>query len=193
MEIRILQKEELKLAAGLSRYVFDACLRPRMDYPQTIAFVEAYITEANLEKLFGECELILWGGFEGEQLVAVSGLQRDGLITMLYVLPTHQNRGYGNRLLKIMREYAKTACGFQRVTVNANPGWTAFYFKKKGFSNLNMNQDMKAPFVPMHASTTTMETYEKRRVPKAVIAFAIIGCILFATTIGGWFMLTYLF
>ena len=175
MEIRILQKEEIKLAAGLSRYVFDACLRHRMEYPQTIAFVEEYITEANLEKLFGECELILWGGFEGEQLVAVSGLQRDGLITMLYVLPTHQNRGYGNHLLKIMREYAKTTCGFERVTLNANPAWTSFYFKKKGFSNLNTNQDLKAPFVPMYASSTTMETYEKRPVPKAVIAFAIIG------------------
>lgn len=193
MEIRILQKEDVKTAAGFSRYVFDACLRHRMEYPQTIAFVEEYIAEENLEKMFEACELILWGAFEGEQLVAVAGLQRDGLITMLYVLPTHQNRGYGSRLLKTMREYAKNTCGFQKVTVNANPAWTSFYFKKKGFSNLNANQDLKAPFVPMYASSEEVGMYEKRKVPKAVIIFAVIGCILFATTIGIWYLISYLF
>ena len=193
MEIRILQKEELKIASGLSRYVFDVCLRNRMEYPQTIAFVEEYIAETNLEKMFDACELILWGGFEGGQLVAVSGLQRDGLITMLYVLPTHQNKGYGSHLIKAMREYAKTACGFQRVTLNANPAWTAFYFKKKGFFNINPKQDMRAPFVPMYALSNNLGGYEKRPVPKAVIIFAVIGSILFATTVGSLFMLSYLF
>ena len=43
MEIRILQDEEIKVASGLSRYVFDNCLRYRMEYPQTISFVEDYI------------------------------------------------------------------------------------------------------------------------------------------------------
>ena len=193
MEIRILQKEDVKTAAGFSRYVFDACLRHRMEYPQTIAFVEEYIAEANLEKMYEACDLILWGAFEGEQLVAVSGLQRDGLITMLYVLPTHQDRGYGSHLLKTMREYAKNTCGYQKVTVNANPAWTSFYFKKKGFSNLNKDQDLKVPFIPMYASLDEAGMYEKRKVPKAVIIFAVIGCILFATTIGVWYLISYLF
>lgn len=193
MEIRILQKEEIKTASGLSRYVFDTCLRNRMEYSQTIAYVEEYIAEPNLEKLYEACELILWGGFEGGQLVAASGLQRDGLITMLYVLPTHQNKGYGSNLMKVMCEYAKSVCGFEKVTINANPAWTSFYFKKKGFLNINANQDLRAPFAPMYVLLKNMHAYEKRPVPKAVIAFAVIGCILFATMVGSWFMISYLF
>lgn len=193
MEIRILQNEEIKNAAGLSRYVFDSCLRNRMEYPQTIAFVEKYITEDYLKNLHEACELILWGAFEGEELIAVSGLQRDGLITMLYVLPQYQNKGYGSRLLKVMREYAKDVCGFEKVHLNANPAWTSFYFTKKGFLMVDTKQDLRAPFVPMYAKSTELAAFEKRPVPKAVIVFAVIGCILFATTVGSWFMLSYLF
>ena len=54
MEIRILESEEIKNASGLSRYVFDYCLRNRMQYPQTVAFVEDYIAEANLKKLYDQ-------------------------------------------------------------------------------------------------------------------------------------------
>ena len=57
MEIRILQKEEIKTASGLSRYVFDTCLRNRMEYPQTIAFVEEYIAEENINTLNEEGKL----------------------------------------------------------------------------------------------------------------------------------------
>ena len=126
--IRIVQEEELKIASGLSRYVFDYCLRNRMEFPQTIDFVEQYIAEENLRKLCQEGKLIIWGVYEGEQLVAVSGLQSDGMITMLYVLPQCQNRGYGSKLLIVMREYAKDVLGFSKVSVNANPAWTSFFF-----------------------------------------------------------------
>lgn len=193
MEVRIVQKEELKIASGLSRYVFDYCLRNRMEYPQTIAFVEEYIAEANLRKLYEEGKLMLWGVYEGEQMVAVSGMQSDGMITLLYVLPQCQNRGYGSKLLKIMREYAKDACNFSKVTVNANPAWTSFYFGKKGFKNVNPNQDLRAPFVPMYALSNNIDGFEKRPVSKKVIAFAVAGCILFATIAGSLFMISYLF
>jgi len=193
MEIRILQAEEIKIASGLSRYVFDYCLRNRMEYPQTIAFVEEYIAEANLRKLFEEQKLILWGAFEGQQMVAVSGLQSDGMISLLYVLPQCQNRGYGSQLLKTMREYGKNICNFAGVTVNANPAWTSFFFGKKGFYHVNFNQDFHAPFVPMYASSTNIGGFEKRPVSKMVIALAIVGNILFATIAGSLFMISYLF
>ena len=193
MEIRVLQTEEIKIASGLSRYVFDYCLRNRMEYPQTIAFVEEYIAEANLRTLCEENKLILWGGFEGEQLVAVSGMQSDGMITLLYVLPQYQNKGYGSRLLTTMREYAKTVCDFSRVTINANPAWTSFFFGKKGFIYENSNQDMRAPFVPMYASSNNIAGFEKRPVSVRTIAFAVAGCILFATIAGCLFMIGYLF
>lgn len=193
MEIRILQEEDLKVASGLSRYVFDFCLRNRMEYPQTIAFVEEYIAEENLRELRMEGKLILWGAFEGEQIVAVSGMQSDGLITMLYVLPQRQNRGYGSRLLKSMKMYAKEAWGFEKVAVNANPAWTSFYFGKRGFSNTKENQDMRAPFVPMYASSNNTESFEKRKVDIKWIILAVVACMMFATIAGILFMIFYLF
>ena len=193
MEVRILQEEEIKIASGLARYVFDYCLRNRMEYPQTIAFVEEYITEENLRNLCAQNKLLLWGAFEGEQMVGVSGMQSDAMITLLYVLPQCQNRGYGSKMLKLMREYASKVCGFQRVQVNANPAWTSFYFAKKGFANVEQNQDLRAPFVPMYALSMNMEGFEKRKIAKKWIALAIVGCILFATIVGSAFMLFYLF
>lgn len=193
MEIRILQKEEIKIAAGLSRYVFDYCLRNRMEYPQTIVFVEEYISELNLTNLFDESKLLLWGVFEEAQMVGVSGLQSDGMITMLYILPQHQNKGYGSMLLKAMREYGKEVCNFTKITLNANPAWTSFYFGKKGFIHVNPKQNLKDPFVPMYALSTNIVGFEKRPVSKRVIAFAVAGCILFATVISSLFMISYLF
>lgn len=193
MEIRILQNEEIGNAAGLSRYVFDYCLRNRMEHLQTIAFVEEYLAESNLKNRMDACELILWGAFEKGQLVGVAGLQRDGMITMLYILPQYQNLGYGSRLLKEMRTYAKNTCNFAKVTLNANPAWTSGYFGKMGFRNVNVNQNMHAPFVPMYAMSNNITGFEKRPISKKVIALAVAGCILFATLVGSLYMISYLF
>ena len=193
MEIRILRIEEMKNATGLSRYVFDTCLRNRMEYSQTIAFVEEYLTEENFTKLFLERKLILWGLFEGEQMVGVSGMQSDGLITVLYILPQCQNRGYGSEMLKVMQAYAKDICRFKKVTLNATPAWTSFFFGNKGFSNLNTNQDLKAPFVPMYIYLEGVGSYKKRKISKKWIVLAIFGSMLFATIVGSVFMIWYLF
>ena len=191
--IRILSEEELNIASGLSRYVFDICLRNRMEFPQTIAFVEAYIAEENLKNLCQEGRLYVWGAFEGEELVAVAGLQSDGMITMLYVLPQAQNKGLGGKLLQTMREYANKSLHLSKVSVNANPAWTSIYFGKKGFINFEAKQNLHVPFVSMYTSTESTEVFEKRHVSKKVIAFAIIGSVLFATISGCLFMISYLF
>lgn len=193
MTIRIIGREELNIASGLARYVFDNCLKYRIEFPQTIAFVEEYIAEENLKRLYDGCELILWGVYEGEQMVAVSALQSDGLISMLYVLPQCQNRGYGSKLLITMREYAKTRLGADRVTLNANPAWTSHFFTKKGFAQFDINQNPHVPFVSMYALSKDVNVVSKRPVPKWVIILAVISCILFATIAGCLFMISYLF
>jgi len=193
MTIRMVRREELNTASGLARYVFDNCLKYRMEFSQTIAFVEEYIAEENLKQLYDACELILWGVYEGEQMVAVSALQSDGLISMLYVLPQCQNRGYGSKLLMTMREYAKTRLGASRVSLNANPAWTSRFFAKKGFVNFDENQSSYTPFVSMYALSKDINTVSKRPIPKWVIVLAVISCILFATIAGCLFMVSYLF
>ena len=192
MEIRILQKEEIDIASGLSRYVFDYCLRKRMEYPQTIEFVEDYIASSNLKLLVEENKLVLWGAFEDTQMVAVSAMQTDGMITMLYVLPQCQNRGYGSRLLKTMREYAKKDGCFDKVVLNANPAWTAGYFEKMGFTHTKPVQDYRVPFLPMYAPSSGIAGFEKKPVSQKAIALATLLSILFATIAGCAYMIWYM-
>ena len=193
MEIRILKEEELAQAAGLSRYVFDTCLRNQMEFTQTIPFVENYITEMNLKTMFQEKQLIVWGAFAEEQLVGVAGLQTDGMITLLYVLPQYMARGCGMHLLTEMREYAQIVLHLDKVIVNATPAWTAAYFKKNGFDLMNPNQNMHVPFVSMQASSKQIQFQKKEKISGRMIAWAIVACVGFATVVGSWFMASYLF
>ena len=192
MEIRFLQEEEIANAAGLSRFVFDNCLRSRMDFPQTISFVEEYLTEANLRNSKAEGKLLLWGAFENGQLIGVGGMQTDGLITMLYVLPQCFKRKYGTTLLETMRVYAKDVLGLSRVSVNANPAWTAYYFEKQGFRRVTPKTDISVPFVSMYAESDRLQFYKKKHVSGGVIAGAVIGCVLFATILCCGFMIWYM-
>lgn len=179
MEIRILQETEIPNAAGLSRYVFDTCLRNRMEFEQTIGFVEDYLSAGHLLQMTYEEKLTLWGVFEGGQLVGVSGLQSDGMITMLYVLPQCANRGYGSSLLGTMREYAKNIYGVQQVIANATPAWTSTYFAKNGFAYDHHN--MHAPFITMRAQSGANPMFEKKHVSAKVMLGAALGCLIFAT------------
>lgn len=193
MEVRILQEEELANASGLSRYVFDNCLRNRMEFPQTIPFVEHYISEANLKNMCTEGKLILWGVFEQEQLIGVSGMQTDGMITMLYILPQFSNKKYGSKLLYTMRVYAKEILGLEKVSVNATPAWTAGYFVKHGFIYADKTPNMRQPFVSLYALSEQVALYRRERITGKTIALAILGCLGFATVAGSLFMIFYLF
>ncbi len=192
MEIRMLEPVEFSNAAGLSRYVFDNCLKYRMDFPQTISFVEEYITENNLISLYEENKVKLWGVFEQNQLVGVSALQSDGLITMLYVLPQCWKRGYGKGLLTTMREYGKHVYGMDRIVVNATPAWTGHYFIKQGFSLLNPQQNPNVPYVPLFAPSSQVSKYQKKKVPMKIMVLSGVGCLLFATVVAVIYMMFYL-
>ena len=146
-----------------------------------------------MKKLQADGKLTLWGAFEEGKLVAVAGLQAEGMITMLYVLPAYQNKGYGSKLLIVAREYAKHTLGMERVTLNATPAWTSAYFRKRGFSYFKNDRSMRVPFVPMYAMFKDMVSYEKRKVPWQVVFFVVVGSILIATTAGVLFMISYLF
>ncbi len=193
MEIRVLREEELVHASGLSRYVFDTRLRNRMEFTQTIPFVENYISEANLKEMYKENKLVVWGAFEQEQLVGVAGMQTDGMITLLYVLPQYGKRRCGMHLLSVMREYAQAVLHLDKVIVNATPAWTAIYFKKNGFTLVNPKQNMYAPFVPMEAVSGMRGFQKKEKISVKTILGAIFACLGFATIASTWFMISYLF
>jgi len=172
--------------------VFDNCLRNRMEYVQTIAFVEQYVSAENLIKMFQEQKIILWGAFEQERLIAVSALQSDGMITMLYVLPQYHRRGIGTELLFQMRSYARDVYGFEKVTLNATPAWTAFYFSNKGFAFINPKKNVRVPFVPMFAVSNNISSDKKAPISGKLVALAALGCIALATVAGCLYMIGYI-
>lgn len=191
MEIRILQEQELEIAAGLSRYVFDVCVRNRMEFEQSIAYIEDYLTAENLRKLYTQETITLWGAFEQGQMVAVSALQADGMITMLYVLPVHVNKGIGSALLRTVRRYAGEKLGLERVILNATPAWMAGYFARQGFRYAEKSQRARVPYVPMYALSKDIAFSVRRHVPGKVIALAVAGCFAFATVATVLFFLLY--
>ena len=58
---------------------------------------------------------------------------------------------------------------------------------------MNPNQNLRVPFIPMYASSTYVEGYEKRPVSKGWMLLAAFGCVAFATIAGSLFMISYLF
>ncbi len=192
MEIRILHDAELANAAGLSRYVFDNCVKYRMEFPQTIEFVEKYLEADNLANLSNEGKLIVWGVFKDGQMVGVSGIQADGMITMLYVLPQCFGKGCGASLLNAMRLYARTVFGRDKIFVNATPAWASTYFVKQGFAFVNRDQDMHVPFVTLYSDCAPVGVVEKKHVPTSVMIGAGIGCFLLATIVCVAFVLWYI-
>uniref|UniRef100_UPI004056D576 GNAT family N-acetyltransferase n=1 Tax=Agathobacter sp. TaxID=2021311 RepID=UPI004056D576 len=197
MEIRMLQKEERNTASGLSRFVFDNCLRNRMGFHQTTSFVEDYLSLENLEKLCEQGKLLLWGAFAYGKMVGVAGMHTDGMITMLYVVPQFQRKRYGSALLFAMKQYAKEVLHLTRVILNATPAWTYSYFVKQGFAcstdGSNGVPFRGVPFVPMYANTADAQIFHKKHVPGKVYAIAAVGSLLLATVLGIGFLAGYAF
>ncbi len=181
MEVRFLEQQEIPNAAGLSLYVFDNCLRNRMEFEQTIGFIEEYLTTEALTDKVEQGQLMLWGVYEMEELVGVSGMTTDGLITMIYILPQYVRRGMGSALLTAMRSYAKDSLGLDEVVVNATPAWTSTYFEGQGFAYEHRN--MHVPFITMRAKSGVNPMFERKHVPSRVIVAAVLGCIALATVL----------
>lgn len=188
MIYRILKESEIEGAAKLAGYVFDTCLRQRVTNPETLTFVEDYLVAYHLQQKVQAGQLVLWGAWNKKGLCAVSGMQRDGLITMLYVMPYMQNHKIGKELLILMRSYAKNEWGYKRVYVNALPSDTSPYFARRGFYYVNeTGQRISAPmqadtqysryaaYMPMAARTLDRIQYTSRPIKDKVVAIMAVG------------------
>ena len=169
MEPRILAPEEIGAAGETARAVFDLCLRKSMIQPEMTASFERYVQPEHLRQMAEEGALTVWGIFAGGQLCAVSAMQTEGHITMLYVLPFFQRKGLGKLLLRTMRSYAGEVLHLKQVTVNAMPVWTAAYFERMGFTRAGMPQYGGAPFLSLRAKTIAEVRYPVKPVPEKAI------------------------
>lgn len=67
--------------------------------------------------------IVLYGCFENDLLLAVGALKEKKHVLMLYVLPEHQNRGIGKKLLQFMESECFTPC----ISLNASDCAIPFY------------------------------------------------------------------
>ena len=129
MKAQILTEDQIPEALSIARGVFDYCLRARITDLEMIHIFLQYTENTNIRNMIAEGTLTMWGIFEQGHMIAMSGMQKEGHITMLYVLPVFQRRGCGRCLLEEMKAYAANQYQLQRVTLSAMPAWTADYYR----------------------------------------------------------------
>lgn len=191
MEIKLLTINEMPQALQIARGVFDYCLRKSIPDPENIAGFEAYANEENVRSLMEQGRLLLWAAYEMGHMVAMSGMQSEGHITMLYVLPVYQRRGCGRQLLLAMRKHARSQYGLPVVTVTAMPAWTASYFQRQRFTALDPMQVTMAPYVYMQAKSIYEISYEKKQVPAGAFIGTAVGGLAASMFVAFLFMATY--
>ena len=169
MEIRRLDISELPQAIELVRLTYMACIQPNINSKEQEGFFYEYIAEENLRKSMEQEELFLWGVVEGNLLLAVSAMTHLGQITMLYVHPDFQRRGFGHDLLLKMRKFADTERKLPTVCVNASPAWTWKYFKKNHFELIDRRQPINGPYVGMQADSIPIRDYKERKLSEGTI------------------------
>lgn len=192
MEIKLLTMDEMPQALQIACGVFDYCLRNSIPDPENIAGFEAYANEENVRSLMEQGRLLLWGAYEMGQMVAMSGMQSEGHITMLYVLPVYQRHGYGKELLLSMRRYAGSRYGLKVVTVTAMPAWTASYFRRRRFTAMDPAQMTMAPYVYMQAKSIHEIRYETKRIPAPAVLGTALGGVGVCLVVAFLFMAAYL-
>ncbi len=185
MDIRILQEQEISSASALAVYVYENCVRPFGEQPEMNQAFYDYSKPEALTELFCAGRLVLWGAFQNGQIYAVSAMQSEGHITMLYVLPQFMNRGTAAALLETMGSYAGSTWGLDCVTLNAMPTWSENFFVRHGFARA-AQLPPNAPFVPMVRKLRREVAYEKRPFPMgaALILGILLVIISFALVIG---------
>ena len=155
MKAQILTEDQIPEALSIARGVFDYCLRASDHGSGNDSYILQYTENTNIRNMIAEGTLTMWGIFEQGHMVAMSGMQKEGHITMLYVLPVFQRRGCGRCLLEEMKAYAANQYQLQRVTLSAMPAWTADYFTKRRFHPMEVTQPLS--FVPMQAKRGTRD------------------------------------
>ena len=191
MDIRILSIEEMPQAVALANGVFHYSYDNMFADGQVPEYFSSYANEENIGNLMRENRLILWGGYEQGNLVAMSAMQTEGHISMLYVLPLFRKRDWGRELLLEMRSYAKKKLHLEQVTVNAMPAGTAGYFAKRKFETAGVINPM-APYVPMKAKAVAKVEYEKKPVSTGWLVGTTVGAIVLSAVVAVAFALSYI-
>lgn len=148
MNIRLLEEHEIQRAINVAHETYRVCLLPLVHSEEEVALYNDYVNLETIWRQVHEGNLFLWGLFEQGELCAVSAMQKNGHITMLYVRPVYQRRGYGKALVLYMRGFAKERLGLEQVTVNVIPIAAAPFFYRQKFQPVLSGNPQKN-YLPM--------------------------------------------
>lgn len=177
MNIRLLEEHEIQRAINVAHEAYRACLLPLVRSEEEVALYNNYVNLEHIWKQVHEGSLFLWGLFEQEELCAVSAMQKNGHITMLYVRPMYQRRGYGKTLVLYMRGYAKERLGLERVTVNVIPIAAAPFFYRQKFQPVLSGNPQKN-YLPMTISSREDFSLQPKRNVSSGAIIAVISIFL---------------
>lgn len=192
MELRILLETEIEQASELAMNVFETCLQKTIMHMQSIQQFKEYASADNLRSLVIQGRLIVWGIFEDCRLCAISAMQTEGHISMLYVLPFYQRRGYGRSLLNEMRKFALEQWKKEYVTLNAMPTWTTTFFEKVGFRRIARAQFGLLPYISMEAKTIDEVVYPTKKIREGALIGITFGFLALIFVIAIVFMIFYI-
>ena len=144
LRVRKLRSEELPAASRVLWTAYYAAEKDKTSLEGLTTFRD--LTQPlSLQMNAFSGDVLFYGAFKGETLVAVGALKDRKHVLLLYVLPQEQRSGIGSRLLTKLLSFSTVP----DTTVNAAPDAVPFY-EKHGFtavSPLQVKDGIR--FVPM--------------------------------------------
>lgn len=132
MEIRWIDGAELGEAVKLAQTIYEQCVRYQIATAEEVGQFYGYVRAEYLWEEMTADRLFVWGVWEEGRLCGVSAMQRTGHITMLYVCPEEQHKGYGTALLRTMVD-ATRCLHLGQTTINVTPVGAIGFFLRRGF------------------------------------------------------------
>lgn len=178
----------------LANFVFENSIRQgqQPNIQRVIGYFREYAREDVIREQVAKGSLHMWGIKNGNYYVAVSAMNSQGHITMLYVHPQFVRRKYGKKLLREMRVFAANELGLNNVTVNVMPVWSASFFAVNGFRSCPQNEGMGNEYVSMTAPSIYEVRYKTKKISNKLFVGISVGCPILITLITIAYTLYYL-
>ena len=194
MKILKLNEAHVPHILPLANFVFENSIRQgqQPNIQRVIGYFREYAREDVIREQVAKGSLHMWGIKNGNYYVAVSAMNSQGHITMLYVHPQFVRRKYGKKLLREMRVFAANELGLNKVTVNVMPVWAASFFAVNGFKPCPQNEGIRNEFVSMTASSISEVRYKTKKISPKLFVGISVGCPILITLITIAYTLYYL-
>ena len=194
MKILKLNEAHVPYILPLANFVFENSIRQgqQPNIQRVIGYYREYVREDVIREQVAKGSLHMWGIKNGNYFVAVSAMNSQGHITMLYVHPQFVRRKYGKKLLREMRVFAANELGLNNVTVNVMPVWSASFFAVNGFKPCPQNEGIRNEFVSMTAPSISEVRYKTKKISPKLFVGISVGCPILITLITIAYTLYYL-